>query len=360
MRKFVACMMAFLLLTASAQALELELKSETWDNAELIYPFCEEETVNAALEEALGLAQTRALMAGGAQARGETWLHAFSLPDGRRFASLCCTVKGNIHFGRYGSETHTALLELDSGEITGLEAVFPDLDGLGQWLDAYVEAHVLESINTYMDAGELLPVPLDAACLDGQGLTIHYPAERFRAFSGESGAVQINYAEMIALLPQGLYASPDREAVFAAAAQGTLPGVALCAGDSLHEAIADYGAVNEPDYIAGGEIYSFEAAALRGVTALAERGAETDDAALITGVRSVRFDLGGIVPGDSLAAARAALGEPEASVALDAAAAEEMRLLPGGADIYPAGAYTLTLYYDDTDACGVYAVQVSR
>lgn len=358
MRRLTAWILALLLLTGSAQALELELKSETWENAELIYPVCEDEAVNAALAQALGLDDTRALLASGAQARAETHLHAFALPDGTHLASLCCTVKGMIQFGRYGSRSYTAWIDLESGELVGPERVFPDTEALQQWLDTYVEENVLEGINTYMDAGELLPVPLDAMCLDEQGLTVHYPAERFRTFSGESGAVQINYGELTALLPEGLYTPPDRETVLAAAREGRLPGGALQIGGALHEALSAYGAVNEPDYIAGGEIYTFEHPALRGVSALTERGAEEDEAALITGIRSTRFDLCGVCPGDGMEAARAALGEPAASVALDAAAAEDLRLRAGQADVYEAGEYTLTLYYDGEG--GIYAVQVSR
>lgn len=41
-----------------------------------------------------------------------------------------------------------------------------------------------EQLNTYLDANDLLPVPLDSVCFTPRGLLIHYPAERFSFFSG--------------------------------------------------------------------------------------------------------------------------------------------------------------------------------
>ena len=133
-----------------------------------------------------------------------------------------------------------------------------------------------------------------------------------------------------------------------AAAQGYLAGMPeLRVGESLHAALIAYGTLTEPDYIEDGEIFEFESPLFYGAYAVAPRGAEDDEAALITAVRSREICLGGLSTG---AAAQqdviALLGEPQASVEISAETAEYNRLPVGKGLQYACGAYTLTFYFD--------------
>ena len=81
--------------------------------------------------------------------------------------------------------------------------------------------------------------------------------------------------------------------------------------------------------------------------AVAPRGAEDDEAALITAVRSREICLGGLSTGASTQEdAVALLGEPQTSVEISAGTAEYNRLPVGQGLQYACGAYTLTLYFD--------------
>ena len=282
----------------------------------------------------------------------QTQRYAFTLSDGTRLASLCLTASGNIRFGRYGQQVRTVLMNLDTGESVALDALIADRTALEERLTADVEGYQ-EQLNTYLDANDLLPVPLDCVCFTPRGLLIHYPAERFSYFSGNSGAVLIRYDVLGDLLPagvsplDGLTAEQLAQRVRSAAEQGCLDGLEeLRVGESLHAALNAYGTLTEPDYITDGEIFEFESPLLYGASALAPRGAEEDESALIAAVRSREICLGGLSTGAATRQdAIALLGEPQGSGEIDAETAEYDRLPVGQGIQYACGAYTLTLYF---------------
>lgn len=309
--------------------------------------------------------QSAQLLALGEGVTLQTQRYAFTLADGARLESLCLTASGSIRFGRYGQQVRTALINLDTGESVSLDALILDETALEERLTACVEGYQ-EQLNTYLDANDLLPVPLDSVCFTPRGLLIHYPAERFSFFSGNSGAVLIRYDLLADLLPagvspqDGLTAGQLAQQVRGAAAQGYLAGMPeLRVGESLHAALTAYGTLTEPDYIEDGEIFEFESPLFYGAYAVAPRGAEDDEAALITAVRSREICLGGLSTG---AAAQqdviALLGEPQASVEISAETAEYNRLPVGKGLQYACGAYTLTFYFD-TDTQLLYAVEIA-
>lgn len=351
MRRFLTLLLMMLLLSASAGA--VEIVTENGANGAIETPVFENAAITEAAAQALDLEEARALLLGGAELWGDLSAYEFAL-NGRQMVSLCFDLRGDIRFGRFDARTHTALIDAETGEMLGLDAVFADLDALQTFLDIYVEENVLDTLNAYLDANELLPVPLEAVSLDANGVTVHYPSSRFSYFSGKNGAISLAYYEMDDLLPAGLYAPPECESVLADAAQGRFCG--LQAGEKLHEALAAYGTLTEPDFTTDGEIYEFESAHLRGVRALTARGAETDENAVITAIRSERFDLAGVQPGMARAEAIGQFGAPFVSVEISYDAAEGMRLLPGSVDVYPAGDFELRLYYDENDT--VYAAEV--
>ena len=252
-----------------------------------------------------------------------------TLPDGAKAQSLRLTVEGDLHFGRYAQIVRAALLNAGTNGEIALDAVFPDIDALQEFLDAYVEERVADELNTYLDADDLLPVPLDAVYFDATGVTFHYPMERFQFFSGHAGAVHLMWYE----LRDFLAVQPEAQ---------SLP---LLPGGQIDDLLDAYGSLTDPDLLAGGEIYEVEAPPLRGVQAIADAEGK------VTAVRYARFSIDGAEPGMARAEAEALLGAPEASLPLTEDAAAGLRLQAGTASRYAREeGGTLTLYYDEDGA----------
>lgn len=272
-------------------------------------------------EEAWFADQEAQLVPPGVEAQVDRQASALALPEGRQVLSLRLTAEGNLRFGRYDQIVRTALLDAETGEEIGLEAIFPDPDALQEFLDAYVEENVLEGLNTYLDASDLLPVPLDAVSFDDQGATFHYPTNRFRFFSGHAGAVQLQWYELRDYMALSEMGAP-------------LP---LEPGGNIDELLETYGSLTEPDLVTGGELYEFEAPALRGVQAIA------DDTGRVIAVRCARFEWRGITPGMSREEVEALLADADVTVDLDADTAVYLWVQPGTRADYG----DTRLYYDE-------------
>ena len=245
-----------------------------------------------------------------------------SMPfEGLPVISLRITVEGNLRFGRYVQYVRTALMDSETFEELPLETVFSDLDALQAFLDAYVEENVLDGLNTYLDANDPLPVPLDNVYFDQYGAAFHYPAERFQYFSGHAGAVQLQWYELQDFLSVDVPESP-------------LP---LSPGGQIDELLERYGSLTDPDLVQGGEIYEFEAPLLRGVQAIA------DESGRVIAVRSARFSMNGTAPGMDRTEVEALLGAPDTAAEISAAAAPYLRLSAGIQAQYP----DFTLYYNE-------------
>lgn len=272
-------------------------------------------------EEAWFADQEAQLVPPGVEAQVDRQAYALALPEGRQVLSLRLTAEGNLRFGRYDQIVRTALLDAETGEEIGLEAIFPDPDALQEFLDAYVEENVLEGLNTYLDASDLLPVPLDAVSFDDQGVTFHYPTNRFRFFSGHAGAVQLQWYEL-------------RDYMALSEMGARLP---LEPGGNIDELLETYGSLTEPDLVTGGELYEFEAPALRGVQAIA------DDTGRVIAVRYARFEWRGVTPGMSREEVEALLSSADVTVDLDADTAVYLWVQPGTRADYG----DTRLYYDE-------------
>lgn len=365
MRKIIAALFLLILLTATAlPALAVSITMQTKQGADgtVTYMTTETETLDSLLHSRLGIDDALILLRSGAEITAGSDMHLFEA-GGVKYASLRFSQQGKIRFGRYGQVVNTLLLNLDSGEEAGLEAVFSDVDALGSFLDVYVEEKVLPSINTYLDASQLLPTPLDNVYLSSDGLTIHYPADRFSFFSGNSGAIEIKYYELgenFAADVESIAAETNPQSILTTAALGVLPGVKDVWLDmTLLGALAVFGTLTDPDYITGGEIYEVERPSLRGVSLIAPRGAQEDADAQLVGIRSQRVNMQGLKTGVThRAECILALGEPAGSVTLDAQTAESYRVAEGRLDTYAAGNFTLKMYYDVNDI--LFAAEISR
>ena len=358
--KMIALLIALMMLLAfPAGAVTITNQTEQGTGGTITYIVATDENIDAFLQARLDMDDALILLRSGAEITGTGDVYTFE-KDGVSYASLRFTQQGKIRFGRYGQVVSTVLLDLTEGSEVNISAVTGDMDALQSALDLYVEEKVLPHINTYLDASELLPVPLDNVYFAKDGLTIHYPADRFSFFSGNSGAVEIKYYELADMLADmDAQITPDTaQQVFALAAQGALPGVSDVWLDmTLSGALAMHGTLTDPDYIADGEIYEVEEPALRGVQLIVPRDAQEGEK--LQGIRSMRVNMFGLKTGVTMRdECIQILGKAAASVNLDASAAESYRMAEGTVDIYSAGAYTLKMYYDMNDV--LFAAEVSR
>jgi len=361
-------MMCLIVCGLHAQAEVIFMQAEDGQGGRVEYPASQDESFADLMSARLGTDDALILLRSGAQIDGTSEIYTFE-KDGVQYASVCFTQTGKIRFGRYGQVTHTMLVNLTDGTEAAADAVFGEMQALSSFLDEYVEFEVLPALNTYLDASELLPVPLDAICFAADGLTVHYPADRFSFFSGNSGAIEIKYHELTdaaraAVQPAvqlPLAAQEDTAAVvLACAAKGALAGVeGVTLEDKRSDVLQRFGTLTDPDYIAGGEIYEVEEPRMRGVHFITARDAQADEDALLQGIRSQRVNMHGLMTGISLRSECIdTLGAPESSVTLDASAAESYRVAAGCVDSYPAGEYILQLYYDAADV--LFAAQIGR
>ena len=346
-------MVCMLLSCSGAWAESIFPTAETGVNGQVTYPASDNERWNEWLQTRLHIGDALILLRGGAEIAGETSVYTFTAADDTPYTSICFTQRGKIRFGRYGESTHAVLMHGLTGEEMLPDVLFSDMDAAQSALDAYVEEQVLPQLNTYLDATDLLPVPLDNICLSEQGMTIHYPADRFSFFSGNSGAVEIRYYEMADLLHENVRdalmgAPAGAQELLAAAADGHLYGLqAVRLGDSLPDTLEKYGALGDSDFTADAEMYEMEAPFLRGVQLMTAR---EDESALLTGIRAQRLNLGGLRTGISTReACMAVLGKAQAEIILDGTAAESYRLPEGMGLAYAAGEFTLWLYFDEND-----------
>ncbi|MBQ4552795.1 MAG: hypothetical protein IJA59_07585 [Clostridia bacterium] len=361
-KKLIAlfCMVLWMTQLPSAWAAGISPLTEQGQEGSITYISLADENLDAWLQARLDMDDALILLRSGAEITGTTDVFQFE-KDGIEYASVRFTQQGKIRFGRYGQTVSTVLLDMTNGGEAALESVLGDLESLEAFLDLYVEEKVLPSINTYLDVSELLPVPLENVYLAQDGLTIHYPADRFSFFSGNSGAVEIKYYELAEVLPLQSGVAPDAaQLMMTAAAKGMLPGVADVWLDmTLSGALAVFGTITDPDYIADGEIYELERPSLRGVQLIAPMDAQMDAQCQLTGIRSQRVNMCGLMTGvTEKTTGRQTLGEPAASVQIDAAAAESYRVAEGSVDIYQAGDYQLKMYYDTNDI--LFAAEISR
>jgi len=357
-RKLLTMLLLLTAVCLSASA-ELSLQTENTALGEITYIAAENEALNELLSSRLGIGDALILLRSGTEITGISDIYLFE-KDGVSYASLRFTQQGKIRFGRYGQRTETLLINLTEGTEASLENLVPDTDALASCLDLYVEETVLPQLNTYLDTAELLPVPLENIWFSQDGLTIHYPSDRFSFFSGNSGAVEIKYFELgedFASAFEGI-AAPREGDILALAGQGTLPGIGQVSLDMTLESVFErFGRLNDSDFIADGEIYEVEAPALRGVIFIMERDADAGEK--LRAIRSYRLNMHGLRTGVTLREeCLSVLGQPQGSVTLDAAAAESYRAAEGIMDIYAAGEYTLKMYYD---ANGVlFASEIAR
>jgi hypothetical protein len=271
------------------------------------------------------------------------------------------------------AHSYTALsYDLNTGLRLQLSDFFTDPDAAAAWMEEQLSGY-MDELSGYLDYAEITPLPVDSFSFDDGGITFYYPYRQFALLSGYSGAVQFQYGELQeffikdegsvparlgANLPQ-LTNEQIKANVEAITAQGSLPYLPVKLGDSLPDMIARYRLVRTPDQFPGGRYFQLEAPAFRQVLILSDALTQGYDSSVVEGILATRMNLYGIQTGVTERSRwLQILGEPAATVSLDASVAADYGLLPGTADYYTISGRQLMLYADENNI--LYAVRISK
>ena len=130
---------------------------------------------------------------------------------------------------------------------------------------------------------------------------------------------------------------------------GTFPSVPVKLGDALKDLVSEYPLLHDPDNITGARLFELEGAAMQNVQLITDDLYVNDyENSVVQGIRADVMCLYGLCTGETTQEEwRRVLGEPDSTVALDAASAELVRLVPGTSDYYSFGSHMLRLHADE-------------
>ncbi len=287
--------------------------------------------------------------------------------------SVVISAKGMMENFRSGHQYTALAYDLRSGTRLRLSDFFSDPGEAVAWMEDQLFGGYADELSLYLEHAEVAPLPAESFSFDDDGITFYYPYRQFAFLSEYSGAVQFQYGELQAFLIQdsgGVPAMLDalipqygdaqiRENIETAAAQGTLPGVPVSLGDALSDMIAQYRLVRTPDQYPGGRYFQLEAPQFREVLVLSDALTQGWESSIAEGLLAMRMNLFGIQTGVTERSRwHDILGEPAASVDLDASMASDYGLPEGTMDYYTVAGRQLMLY---ADASGVlYAVRLAK
>lgn len=276
--------------------------------------------------------------------------------------SVVLTHKGEEK-ARSANQTYaTANYDLLTGEPVRLEQLFTDVDAAVLAMETICEDKVTEYVSSYLENGQVTPLPQDAFYLTPDSITFYYPEEQFAYFSGYCGSVSFAFYELkdyldlsensvLARLGAEAYweVQPDSAQQIAKAAEaGKLPGIQPMIGDSLSEWLEQYRLLCDPDFYPGGRLFQVEAGEMRGIWLLTDAMTEAYETNKILGIRADRLNLFGLQVGDANRDEwLSLLGEPANSVYLEESAAMDYLLPPGQSDYYTFGEHQLRLHSNE-------------
>ena len=256
----------------------------------------------------------------------------------------------------------TVSIDLQTGQKILLDQLFTNVEAAIAQMEAICQERVEPNVSSYLESGQVLPLPLNEFYLTGEDITFYYPADQFSYFSGYCGSVTFFYYELKEHLDTsatGLLAAlgaledltvkaNTKERIVETVAAGCLPGIAPQLGDPLMPWLEKYRLLSDPDYYPGGRFFQMEAGQMRDVWLLTD--ALTDDYhnSLVLGLRADRVNLFGVQPGVTLREeCTALLGQPGSSVSLNDYDAADYLLPAGVSDYYTFGENMLRLHYDE-------------
>lgn len=254
----------------------------------------------------------------------------------------------------------TVNLDLQSGETVTLADLFTEEAAARAAIEDYLWERVAPELSAHLQNSELTPLP-EEFTVDAAGITFYYPIAQLSTLSDRAGTVQIAWCELREWLRLGegtvlrrigaedMVTLDGRERIERAVAEGAVPGLPVRLGGSMREATDAYRMLVDPDLYEDGRLFQLEDGAFRTVYLMTDRLTEDWDDSAIQGIRLDRGSLWGLCVGETAQAAwRQALGEPDATVALDAEKADGQRLPAGESDYYQLGENRLRLHADES------------
>lgn len=277
--------------------------------------------------------------------------------------SCAMSARGPVEDARTTERWSSVNIDLTTGEDITFADLFLDEEAARAALESYLWDVVAPELSAHLERSELTPIP-DCFWMSAQGLTLCYPIGQLSTLSGRAGTVTILWTELREYLKLGegtvlrrigaeasiTLDDSSAAAIAACVAEGALPGLPVKIGDDMTEVIDKYRRLFDPDLYEGGRMFTLEDGAFRQVYILTDALSEKSvEGSVVQGIRADRLNLYGLCTGETtLEAWRAALGEPDATVELDAERAESYRLTSGTSDYYTYGSYRLRLHADET------------
>ena len=368
-RKLLAVLLLAALLPgfAAAEEAALEEKSLELGNSSVRWPeitgMADEETqreLNARLREGLGVDGYLSRMS---MLISEETLQIHTEWEGAVLGDVFSGVlsaEGALENSRRMHRWTWSNLDLRDGHEIGMDELFTNPEAARTVLEEYLDYEVAPELSAHLANSELVPLP-EGFRIERTGITLLYPASRLSTLKDRAGDVKIGWneirevlnleedsilaragiTEMITLAPE----SADR--IRAMTESGMLPDIPVQVGEPLKPLTDRYHLLIDPDVYEGGRMFSLEGGCFRGVFLLTDFLSEQWDSSIVQGIRMDRGCAWGLCIGQTRREEwQAVLGEPDASVEMDAERAEAGRMEPGICDYYRFGAYQLRLYAD--------------
>lgn len=241
-----------------------------------------------------------------------------------------------------------ASVDMSDGHVVTWEELFTDGEAAASALSEMLEWELAPELSAHLRNAQLTPLP-EQFTLDAAGLTLYYPIEQLSTLSDKPGKVNVQWYELgeYLCLEEGsilqrigadamlTLEAHSAQSIRTAAESGALPGIPVVLGGSIQEAVDTYRLLIDPDLYEGGRMIQLEDGAFRGVYLLTDSLTNSWESSVVQGIRADRINLYGLCTGKTTQEAwRAVLGQPDASVALDADKADANRLAVGISDYY--------------------------
>lgn len=258
-------------------------------------------------------------------------------------------------------------MDLDTGEDIPLDALFAvDAETARTAITDWLEWEVAPELSFHLMNSELSPLP-EVFAMTPDGLTLYYPITQLSTLSDRAGAVTLRWYELpdvfdfsegsiLDRLGAAAFAAPNEasvQAIHACVAEGRLPGIPAALGDSMQALTDAHRLLSDPDLYEGGRMFALEDSRFRSAWLLTDALTDkTWETSVVQGIRADRISLYGLTTGSLNAEGtpiddwRALLGQPDATVAVDADLAELYRLAPGTSDYFQIEGHTLRLHAD--------------
>ena len=275
--------------------------------------------------------------------------------------SVVMEVSGPVADERTTHQWRTVNIDLRTGQAVALDDLFTDAQAARAWLCDELELELAPALSAHLRNNQLVPLPEDYGLSDS-GLTLYYGIDQLCTLGDRAGTVHIRWSRLRPWLDASAEGLPGRvgalrmialdgespERIRQAVADGSLPGIPAVLGEKVQTCIDRYGLLIDPDLYEDGRLFQLQDGAFRDAYLLSDRLSSKWEESVVQGIRSDRLDLFGLCTGETRREAwLSLLGEPDATVTLDAERADSYRMVPGTSDYYQLGDVRLRLHADE-------------